>query len=204
MKLILGIAMACCFSSLAAQVPRRTPPAGVTLQTTSSGAGYMLKPDKSAEWMKNVINISKDKTGFSPVIKEYKDGEYVVDSKDDDWILRANLNKGDKAVFELVPDLSKSGKLSLFVYTGSSMWIKTRYATAGKTLKYIRYEKTDAPDKEGIVPLLLVYEDTSSGNAEKKISKISVGGRLPVKYIADTSLLKELSHYMIVYYRLKN
>lgn len=164
----------------------------------------MPKPDKTAEWFKHVIVIPKEETQFFLMIKEYKNGAYVSERMDEDRILYAVMNKGDKAIFELVPDLSNPAKLSLFVYTGGSNWLKTRYASQDCKLKYIRYEEAITADAEGLIPLLLVYGDTPSDSVEKEITKLSVKGRLPAKYVMGTSLFKKLPHCMIVYCQLKD
>lgn len=202
MKLIWTFIMLCGFSTLTAQV-RSTPP-GVVRMTTSRGGGNVPKPGKMAEWIKHVIVSPKEKTQFFLMIKEYKNGAYVSDRMDEDRILYSVMDKGDKAIFELVPDLSNPAKLSLFVYTGSSNWLKTRYAIQDYKLKYIRYEETITSDTEGLIPLLLVYGDTPSDSVEKEITKLSVKGRLPVKHVMGTSLFKKLPQCMIVYYQLKN
>lgn len=202
MKLIWILIMLCGFSTLTAQV-RSTPP-GVVRMTTPRGGGNVPKPDKTAEWIKHVIVIPKKKTQFFLMIKEYKNGAYISDRMDEDRILYAAMDKGDKAIFELVPDLSNPAKLSLFVYTGSSNWLKTRYVIQGCKLKYIRYEEAIMADTEGVIPLLLVYGDTPSDSVEKEITKLSVKGRLPAKHVMGTSLFKKLPHCMIVYCQLKN
>lgn len=202
MKLICGLIMLCGFSTLTAQV-RSTPP-GVVRMTTPRGEGSVPKPNKTAEWMKHVIVSPEEETQFFLMIKEYKNGVYVSDRMDEDRILYSILDKGDKAIFELVPDLSNPAKLSLFVYTGSSNWLKTRYVIHGYKLKYIQYEEAITADMEGVIPLLLVYADTLSDSFEKEIKKLSVKGRLPAKHVMGTSLFKKLPHCMIVYCQLKN
>lgn len=202
MKLILSFIMACGFSTMTAQV-RPTPP-GVVRITTPQGGGNVPKPDKTAEWMKHVIVIPKEETQFFLMIKEYKNGVYASDRMDEDRILYSIMDKGDKAIFELVPDLSNPAKLSLFVYVESGNWLKTRYVIQGYKLKYIRYEEAIPPNAEGVIPLLLVYGDTPSDSIEKEIAKLSVKGRLPAKYVMGTSLFKKLPHCMIVYCQLKN
>lgn len=202
MKLICILIMVCGFSTSTAQV-RSTPP-GVVRMTTSRGGGNVPKPDKTVEWIKHVIVSPKEETQFFLMIKEYKNGVYVSDRMDEDRILYSVMDKGEKAIFELVPDLSNPAKLSLFVYTGSSNWLKTRYAIQGYKFKYIRYEEAITADTEGVIPLLLVYGDTLSDSVEKEITKLSVKGRLPAKHVMGTSLFKKLPHCMIVYYQLKN
>lgn len=202
MKLIWGFIMMCGFSTLTAQV-RSTPP-GVVRMTTSRGGGNVPKPDKMVEWIKQVIVSPREETQFFLMIKEYKNGAYVSDRLDEDRILYSAMDKGEKAIFELVPDLSNPAKLSLFVYTGSSNWLKTRYVIQGYKLKYIRYEEAITADTEGVIPLLLVYGDTPSDSVEKEITKLSVKGRLPAKHVMGTSLFKKLPHCMIVYCQLKN
>lgn len=202
MKLIWGFIMVCGFSTSTAQV-RSTPP-GVVRMTTSRGGGNVPKPDKTVEWIKHVIVSPKEETQFFLMIKEYKNGVYVSDRMDEDRILYSVMDKGEKAIFELVPDLSNPAKFSLFVYTGSSNWLKTRYAIQGYKFKYIRYEEAITADTEGVIPLLLVYGDTLSDSVEKEITKLSVKGRLPAKHVMGTFLFKKLPHCMIVYYQLKN
>lgn len=202
MKLIWGFIMVCGFSTSTAQV-RSTPP-GVVRMTTSRGGGNVPKPDKTVEWIKHVIVSPKEETQFFLMIKEYKNGVYVSDRMDEDRILYSVMDKGEKAIFELVPDLSNPAKFSLFVYTGSSNWLKTRYAIQGYKFKYIRYEEAITADTEGVIPLLLVYGDILSDSVEKEITKLSVKGRLPAKHVMGTSLFKKLPHCMIVYYQLKN
>ena len=190
------------FSTLSAQI-RSTPP-GVVRMTTSRGGGNVPKPNKTTEWIKHVIVSPQKETQFFLMIKEYKDGAYVSDRMDEDRILYSVMDKGEKAIFELAPDLSNPSKFSLFVYTGSSNWLKTRYAIQGHKLKYIRYEEAIAADAEGVIPLLLVYGDTPSDSVEKEIIKFSVKGRLPAKHVMGTSLFKKLPHCMIVYCKLQN
>lgn len=200
--LLLTVLLSWAFTSFAQHL---RPPAGVSLVTTPRGVGYTPKPDKSAEWIKHVVVIPKDRTYFSMQIKEYKQGAYVSERMDDDWIFRyVQLDEGEKLLFELVPDVSASSKLSLFVYTPGSLWIKTRYATEGHLLKYVRYEARDEADAEGILPLLLVYEDSATGEVEKEIAKHTVDGRLPATYVPNSPLVKKLPHCMVVYCHLKD
>lgn len=201
MRLIFLYVFISGFSFLSAQKVKT--PYGVTRITTASGVNLAPKPDKAAASIKQVVNIHKDNTKFSLRIEEYRKGDYYKERMDEDWILLGTMNKGDKRIFELVPDLSNSSKLSLFVYNPGSMWLKTRYSTGGK-LKLIQYNEGVSPNPDGIVPILLIYEDDKANTFETKLRKLLDKGRLPIKYIMKTKLFKELPHCMIVYYQLKN
>lgn len=174
---------------------------GVTRTTTRKGEKAEPQPAANSEYFKIKCNILKDSIHFALYAKEFKGGKHVPD--DFERINSGLFFKGDKLIWEIVPDLSDKHHLKLFMYFPGMTVCRQKLTSLNKCFKYRLYKETQSAAYGKNVPLMLVYEDDLySGEVERFINEFAGQGLLEPVSVKNEKLLAGLDRYIIIYYRL--
>ena len=168
----------------------------------SSNNSMIPKPSVFSERIKIIIPEFSHDVYFSLSIKEYVNDEEVSDFLSN--IVTEYVSKGNKIIFELVPDKSDLFSFKLFTFHPGSQWLRYKKPNTNSTFKYCQFQKTENINLETEIPLLLLYEDNiSNSNVEVFINSLLEDNKLSVKVAKEKNIYSKINRYCIVYYTIK-
>ncbi|MCD7938003.1 MAG: hypothetical protein LUG98_14190 [Tannerellaceae bacterium] len=184
-----------------ADFPQNKMPAGVTVLTTRRGEGIpgstMPRPETPRYKMRYEVRDSIKM--FTLYFREYIDGVLIHDDLEivQRWV---DLKEGDRTLFEMAPEFTAASSLKVF-FNFPSGFVRCCYMNSfsGKCVK-IAYFEMEEVARHTFIPLLLMYEDTETGEVEQVINNYLKDTVIPVNEIINKELLSKLSRYKLVYY----
>jgi|GEM_PF-5041120 hypothetical protein len=170
----------------------------VTLKTTLRGdESAILRPSPLSDVFKFRFSPLSCDLDWVLYMTEYRFGKKIP------YILE-QLNyrrgeKGNRLVWEIIPDVTKLETLHLFVNIPGEMVHREKEVDKGKILRYKVYQSTDERIDEP-TPLLLIFEDDFAEKNLKIVEKYTMQDSLLIN--SNNTLLKEIDHCYLVYYQL--
>jgi hypothetical protein len=185
-------------------IAQQKPP-GVILKTTKRGdTSLEVRPAPGCERFKMRCEVTKDSSDFVLYLREYVDGEMKEEPPWREKVEYGNYLKGRTVFWEVVPDISVTDTLKVFVYFPGTTIIRWKFAEKGKCFKYILYrsqEKTGSTDE---IPLMLFYEDDVATNqTEQLVKQHAKEGKLNPDVAKNKLLLSKIKRYAILTHVLK-
>ena len=174
-----------------------------TISTPRSSNDNMIpKPSAHSEHIKIITPALASDVSFNLRIKEYVNGKEVSDYLSN--IFTGNVSKGNKIIFELVPDKSDLFHFKLFTYFPGSTWARYKKPKTNSTFKYCQFQRKDEINLETEVPLLFIYEDNiSDSNVEVFINSLLENNKLSESVAQEKNIYSIIKRYCIVYYTIK-
>lgn len=176
---------------------------GITAVTVSKDdRSRDIIPANNSERFKIIIDIEKDANSFQLKGEVFEYGIHKDGIVRDGIATRYNLKKSEQIFFELVPDVSKVNRLTLFTYCSGMICFNYMNCSEDKCIKYTIFERSTKMSMD-TVPLMLLYVDNKKNNQVEKLVNTYVKDNkltsIPAKY---KKLLKALSQCMLVYYKI--
>ena len=108
--------------------------------------------------------------------------------------------KGGTIVCEVIPDLTISQNLHLFLNAPGVTYHREKKTNLPKFFDYKIYKKTKTEEYDSIIPILLIYEDDySNRNTTKLVNNYLDQDSL--KTTSNSQLLAQIERYFLVYYQ---
>lgn len=172
--------------------------------TVSAPKGTRLPgtfPKETSEHMKKIIAPGFEGAKLEMRLDPYRKGRKAPNSSLDGLVLKETMKKDERFVCEIVPEISAdSTRFTLFTFFPSGGRYSYMFASAGHTLRYVKFAALPQ-NATGLVPVVLCYEDDEDYTATKKIAALcpkDASGCIDPKY--RELLLKELDNCMLMYY----
>jgi len=175
----------------------------ITTMTVHPGSSIMPSPSEGSESIKYKIIVEIDSAFYSLKADLIEKGK-VIDEKAGYIVYKNKAFKGNEAVFEMIPDISKYNVMTLYTYLGGA--ITFNYLINGDSKKQIKYKKfIVAPQlKNTPIPLILCYIDDEQNNYEKLLNKYLKNDLVYITSYEELQekILKYIEKCLFVYYNL--
>ena len=170
--------------------------------SSSTGSTSLPTPSDSSDTIKYKIKIEKDSAFFSLKADIIEKG-VINENFYTDIVLRTKVFKGQEAIFDIVPDISKANIMTLYTYiSGTTVF---RYLNCDNK-KHIKYKKFKAVDqlKNSLIPLILCYVDDEQNSIEKLLEKYFKDNLISILSNEELQekILKNIERGLLVYYNL--
>jgi hypothetical protein len=171
--------------------------------TISAPNGQLQLHDPALERFKMNCVIKKDTSNFVMYLRQYVDGKTFDNGMGSEIIQSERFFKGNKVVWEVVPDLHSDSILSLFVYFPGDIKQRLKLAEHGKRFKFIPYQSIEDVSQTDEIPAMLFYEDDLKTNETEQLVKNNIiEGKLNPDPVKNKSLLTKIKRYVILTYSL--
>jgi hypothetical protein len=173
----------------------------VFLITTKRGEPWPNEPAPGCERFKIGCDTKVEISDFKMYLREYQDGEKAHDAFEEMYFTQ--ISKGNKLVWEVVPDVSTTNLLKIFVYFPGFVAHRIKTGSIGKQFKYAPYLQTENTMQADEVPLMLFYEDdVATGEMEKLVKQHMTDSKLNPNAAKNKLPLSKIKRYAILSYRL--
>ena len=161
-------------------------------------------PLDNSERIKFKLKIEKDSVFYSlkAVVIEKS---VLSEGLSDDIISKRKVFKGDELIFEMVPDITKSNTMTLFIYLPGMTAFKYLFCEDNKQIKYNKFTFVNQ-SKNSQIPLLLCYVDDEQNRTEKLLEKYLKDHLITITTYEELKekILNNIDNYMFVYHNLSD
>ena len=195
-----------CIPYLFAQNAESLPRPFKTVNVPRGDRSLTINPSNDSEKIRYDIEISKDSTFFSLRVDEFEKGVHKSKGVFDILVYKHIVYKGNKFVFEMIPDVSGLSNMILFTYfpgMSSSTPLLKRDDT--QQIKYKKFKDADQ-SKQSWIPLLLCYVDDGMNMVENLLEYYSKDGHISITEHEEVQnrIFNNIEKYAIVYYDLSD
>ncbi len=162
-----------------------------------------IRPSENSEYIKYRIEIAKDSAFYSLKADKFEKGVFISEGVIEEIDLKRKVYKGDKILFEMTPDISKSSQMTLFIYFPGMTRFRFLDCAENKHIKYRKFKETD-PSKSNKVPIMICYVDDKYNNTDKLLEKYTKENLITLtsdKEIKE-KILANIEKCIFVYYNL--